>query len=77
MYRVIWWIVSYVVVYYGGLCFIMLCILVDCELTRHVITGLSFDTVQPVILSVNGSHRTMKCELRRRVDWWIVSEGIV
>jgi len=50
MYRVIWWIVSYAAVYYGGLCFMTQCILVGCELTRRVVGGLSFDAVWSVIL---------------------------
>jgi len=42
--RVIWWNVSYDVVYSGGLCVMTPCILVDCELTRRVVVVLSFDT---------------------------------
>jgi hypothetical protein len=41
---VMWWIVSYVVVHHGGLCFMTPCILVDCELTRRAVVGLGFDT---------------------------------
>ena len=40
----IWWIVSYEVVYYGGFCIMTQCILVDCELTRREVVVFSFDT---------------------------------